>query len=88
MMGISAKAQNKETEAYSWLLKGLETAESINDHQGIADNLNSIGIFFSYVEDFTRAINYFKKSVKNQILHKIGRWNGVITIGNCCKMFP
>jgi putative cell wall-binding protein len=47
LMGISAKAQNREKEAYEWLYKGLETAQSIDYQQGIADNLNCIGIFFT-----------------------------------------
>ncbi len=70
LMGISAKAQNREKEAFEWLFKGLETAESIDYHQGIADNLNSIGIFFSYAEDYRRALAYYRRSVKNQILAK------------------
>jgi len=67
LMGVSAMAQNKEKEAYEWLIRGLETAESANYVQGIADNLNSIGIFFSYAEDYKRAISYYKRSVDYQI---------------------
>ncbi|MCK5206543.1 MAG: hypothetical protein KAQ79_00935, partial [Cyclobacteriaceae bacterium] len=50
LMGIAFKAKNKEREAIEWLYKGSETAQSINYHQGIADNLNSIGIFFKSIE--------------------------------------
>lgn len=66
LMGIAMMAQNREHEAYEWLIKGLETSESINYDQGIADNLNSIGIFFSYAEDYHRAISYYKRSVDFQ----------------------
>jgi PAS domain S-box-containing protein len=70
LMGISAKAQNREKEAYEWLYKGLETAQSIDYQQGIADNLNCIGIFFTYAEDYDRAIDYYQRSVESQILAK------------------
>lgn len=68
LMGISYKAQNQEKEAISWLHKGLATAESINDHQSIADNLNSIGIFYKSVEDNKQALRYFRRSLHHQIL--------------------
>lgn len=68
LMGIAAKAQNKDKEAFRWLYQGLETAQSIDYHQGIADNLNSIGVFFSYVEDHRRALDYFRKSARRQIM--------------------
>lgn len=68
MLGISYKARNMEKEAIQWLYKGLKTAESISYNQGIADNLNSIGIFFSYIDDFDRAIRFYDKSVAHQIL--------------------
>jgi len=70
LLGISAKAQNREREAFDLLFKGLATAESIDYYQGIADNLNSIGIFFSYAEDYRRALVYYRRSLKNQILAK------------------
>ncbi len=67
MMGIASKADNKEKEAIEWLFRGLETAESAHYHQGIADNLNSIGIFFNYVDDYDQAIRFFHRSVEQQI---------------------
>lgn len=78
MMGISAKAQNNEKEAFRWMYKGLETARSINYYQGIADNLNSIGVFFSYIEDHDRAISYFKRSIENQIIAKNRLREGIL----------
>ncbi len=63
LMGISARANNKEQEAIAWLNKGLQTARSIHYHQGIADNLNSIGIFYESLEDNDQAISFFKRSV-------------------------
>jgi PAS domain S-box-containing protein len=78
MMGISAKAQNNEKEAFRWMYEGLETARSINYYQGIADNLNSIGVFFSYVEDHERAISYFKRSIENQIIAKNKLREGIL----------
>lgn len=65
-MGISLNASNEEKEGIAWIYKGLETAQSINYHQGIADNLNSIGVFYYSIEDYNQAISYYKQSVIHQ----------------------
>ncbi len=65
-MGISLNASNEEKEGIAWIYKGLETAQSINYHQGIADNLNSIGIFYYSIEDYDQAISFYKRSVIHQ----------------------
>lgn len=67
LMGIGFKANNNEKEAISWLFKGLQTAESTGYHQGIGDNLNSIGLYFSYVEDYNQSIRFFQRSIDHQI---------------------
>ncbi len=64
MMGIAFKAQNEEGKAIKWLYEGLKTAQSINYHQGTADNLNSLGIFYNSIEDFDQALRFFNKSLK------------------------
>lgn len=67
MMGIALKAKNQDGKAIEWLYKGLKTAQSIDYAQGIADNLNSLGIFYNSIEDYNQALSYFKKSVAFQI---------------------
>jgi PAS domain S-box-containing protein len=66
MMGISSKAKNDEGKAIEWLYKGLSTAQEINYSQGIADNLNSLGLFYRSIEDNEQAISYFSRSIVHQ----------------------
>ena len=67
-MGISHALKNHDQEAIKWLFSGLETSRSINYHQGIADNLKSIAIFYNYIEYYHEAINFFRESLKYQLL--------------------
>jgi tetratricopeptide (TPR) repeat protein len=86
LMGVNQEHLGNYVLALKYFNTSIGIFEAINDEKGIAQNENSIGVIYWYLEYYTKAIDCFRKSIEiNQRIQPGRRGLQLWQHGHCIR---